>query len=163
MKKFFLLSLMAVAVIAFASCGKEPAANNPAGPDSPEVPQAMDIVHTSWQGVYSGTVVHPQAGTLPCVLTWTMDFVDETNVSILLEVVTGGQAQQPQEMACTYTYDGRRGEIVSEEDGEVQRDPFEIDPVNRTFTIDLRITTGFSQENPQVVGGLTTFHQIRKS
>ena len=46
---------------------------------------------------------------------------------------------------------------------EVQRDPFEIDPVNRTFTIDLRITTGFSQENPQVVGGPTTFHQIRKS
>lgn len=162
MKKFFLLSLMAVAVIAFASCGKEPAANNPAGTDSPDVPTTMDIVHTSWQGVYSGTVVHPQAGTLPCVLTWTMDFVDESNVSILLEVVTGGQSQQPQEMSCTYSFDGRRGEIVSEEDGEVQRDPFEIDPVNRTFTIDLRITTGFSQENPQVVGGPTTFHQIRK-
>ena len=148
MKKLLLLTLTAVAAIAFSSCEKEPAANNPAGPSTPDIPTTLDIVHTSWQGVYSGTVVHPQAGTLPCVLTWTIDFVDESNVSM--------------EMACTYTYDGHKGELISEEDGEVQRDPFEIDPVNRTFTIDLRITTGFSQENPQVVGGPTTFHQIRK-
>ena len=161
MKKLLLLTLTAVAAIAFSSCEKEPADNNPAGPSTPDIPTTMDIVRTSWQGVYSGTVEHPQAGTLPCVLTWTIDFVDESNVSILLETVTGGQPQQPQEMACTYTYDGHKGEIISEEDGEVQRDPFEIDPVNHTFTIDLRITTGFSQENPQVVGGLTTFHQIR--
>lgn len=162
MKKLLLLTMMTIAVIAFSSCEKEPAANNPAGPGTPEIPTTMDIVHTSWQGVYSGTVVHPQAGTIPCVLTWTLDFVDETNVSILLEIVTGGQTQQPQEMTCTYTYDGHKGEIISEEDGEVQHDVFEIDPVNRTFSIDLRITTGFSQENPQVVGGPTTFHQIRK-
>lgn len=161
MKKFLLLIAMAFATISFSSCEKEPAANNPDNPGTPDVPTTLDIVRTSWQGVYSGTVVHPQAGTLPCGLTWTVDFVDETNVSILLEMVTGGQTQQPQEMTCTYTYDGHKGEIISEEDGEVQRDPFEIDPVNRTFTIDLRITTGFSQENPQVVGGLTTFHQIR--
>ena len=28
-----------------------------------------------------------------------------------LEMVTGGQAQQPQEMSCTYTLDGCNGEI----------------------------------------------------
>ena len=99
MKKLLLLTLTAVAAIAFSSCEKEPAANNPAGPATPDIPTTMDIVRTSWQGVYSGTVVHPQAGTLPCVLTWTIDFVDESNVSILLETVTGGQPQQPQEMA----------------------------------------------------------------
>lgn len=162
MKKLFLLIWMALVAISFSSCEKEPAVDNPAGPDSPNIPATMDIVRTSWQGVYSGTVIHPQAGELACVLTWTIDFVDETNVSILLEMVTGGQAQQPREMSCTYTYDGHQGEIVSEEGGEVQCDPFVVDPVNRTFTIDFRITTGFSQEEPQIVGGPTIFHQVRK-
>lgn len=96
MKKLLLLTMMAIATISFSSCEKEPAANNPDNPSTPDIPTTLDIVRTSWQGVYSGTVVHPQAGTLPCVLTWTIDFVDETNVSILLEMVTGGQTQQPQ-------------------------------------------------------------------
>ena len=152
---------MAFVALTFASCEKEPSGSTGGNPVNPDMPTSMDIVRTTWQGVYNGTIQHPQAGTLPCVLTWTLDFVDDSHVSIMLEMVTGGQAQQPQEMSCTYSFDGIRGEIVSEEEGEVQRDPFEVDPVNRTFTIDFRITTGFSQEEPQIVGGLTTFHQIR--
>lgn len=158
MKKMLTITMIAVAALMICACNRcddcEP------GADTPEIPTTLDILHTTWQGVYQGSVVHPQAGALPCVITWTLDFVDETNVSILCEMTTGGQAQQPQELACTYTYDGLKGEIISEEGGEIQRDAFEVDPVNRTFTIDFRITTGFSQEEPQVVGGPTVFHQI---
>lgn len=156
MKRFFVMISLVAAVFMIGGCRCDDCDVPPA----PEVPSSLDILHTSWRGVYQGTVQHPQAGTLPCVLTWTLDFVDEHNVSILCEMVTGGQAQQPQEMTCTYTYDGLNGEIVSEEGGEVQRDPFKVDPVNRTVTIDFRITTGFSQEDPQIVGGPTVFHQI---
>ena len=162
MRKLFITTIIFAVVLTFGGCKKEN--NHPSGGSvdpGTEIPATLDIVHTSWQGIYNGTVQHPQAGTLPCVLTWTVDFVDDHNVSIMLEIVTGGQVQRPQEMSCTYTYDGLRGEIISEEEGEVQRDPFEVDPVNRTFTIDFRVTTGFSQENPQIVGGPTTFHQIR--
>lgn len=159
MKKLFLTLALVVAVVMLGGCERENGTDPGTGP-GPEIPTSFDIVGTSWQGVYNGTVQHPQAGTLPCILTWTVDFVDQSNVSVMLEMVTGGQPQQPQDMVCTYTYDGLRGEIISLEEGEEQRDPFEVDPVNRTFTIDFRITTGFSQENPQVVGGPTVFHQI---
>lgn len=157
MKRTLLILIMAFATLLYAGCEKEPA---PAGNTTPEEPTTLDILHTSWQGVYNGTVQHPQAGAVPCVLTWTIDFVDESKASIMLEMVTGGQPQQPQEMTCSYTYDGRHGTLISMEEGETQSDPFEVDPINRSFTIDLRITTGFSQENPQVVGGPTTFRQI---
>lgn len=160
MRKILFSLIVVLTAMAMTSCGKEETTPATGGGSQSEIPTSYDILHTSWQGVYSGTVQHPQAGSLPCILTWTLDFVDESNVSIMLEMVTGGQAQQPQEMTCTYTYDGLSGEIVSTEEGEVQRDPFVVDPVNRTFTIDFRVTTGFSQEEPQVVGGPTTFHQI---
>lgn len=158
MKRIVALLMMAVSVIGFTGCEKEPASNN--NSEVPEVPQTIDIVRTSWRGEYNGTVQHPQAGPLPCELVWTMDFVDENNVSIMLEMTTGGQSQEPQEMTAQYTFDGQKGEVIYVEEGETQKDPFVVDPVNRTLTIDFRITTGFSQENPQVVGGPTTFHQI---
>jgi len=158
MKKVVVLLLMAMTVIGFVGCEKEPASNN--NQNIPEVPQTIDIVRTSWRGVYNGTVQHPQAGTVPCELVWTLDFVDASNVSIMVEMTTGGQPQEPQEMTAQYSFDGQKGEIIYVEEGETQTDPFEVDPVNRTLTVDFRITTGFSQENPQVVGGLTTFHQI---
>lgn len=156
--RFLCLSLMAGLML--ASCGKDE--NTSGGTSNPgtEIPTTYDLARTSWQGTYSGTVQHPQAGALPCILVWTMDFVDESNVSLMLQMTTGGQAQQPQEMNCTYTLDGLHGTLISVEEGETQTDPFDIDPVNRTFTIDLRITTGFSQEEPQIVGGPTVFHQM---
>ena len=156
-----LFAIAIAAVFTLTGCGKEETSNENGGSATgSEVPATIDILHTTWQGVFNGTVEHPQAGTLPCILTWTLDFIDESNVSIMLEMSINGQAQQPQDLDCTYTYDGLHGELISEEDGVVQRDAFDVDPVNRTFTIDLRITTGFSQEEPQVVGGPTVFHQI---
>lgn len=162
MKRTLLTLVFAVTALVFASCGKddENTSGSQSGP-TPEIPTTYDLARTSWVGVYEGTVVHPQAGTVPCILTWTLDFVDETNVSIMLEMVTGGQAQQPQEMSCTYTLDGCNGEIVYVEEGETQTDPFVVDPVNRTLTVDFRMVTGFSRERPQQVGGVTVFHQIR--
>ena len=158
---FRFLCLSLVASMMFVACGKDENTTGGGSSDpTPEIPTTYDLVHTSWQGTYSGTVQHPQAGSLPCILVWTIDLVDESNVSIMLEMTTGGQAQQPQEMNCTYSLDGLQGTLVSVEEGETQSDPFDIDPVNRTFTIDLRITTGFSQENPQIVGGPTVFRQI---
>ena len=106
-----------IATLSLTGCGKENENQGNNAGNGTEVPTTFDILHTSWQGVYNGTVEHPQAGTLPCILTWTLDFVDESNVSILLEMTTGGQAQQPQELSCTYTYEGLHGEIISEEDG----------------------------------------------
>lgn len=160
MKRTLLTLFFAVAAMVFVSCGKDDDTTATGqGGTTPEMPTTYDLVHTSWQGTYAGTVQHPQAGELPCILVWNLDFVDETNVSIMLEMTTGGQAQQPQEMSCTYTLDGLNGTIVSIEEGETQSDPFVIDPINRTFTVDFRITTGFSQEDPQVVGGPTVFHQ----
>lgn len=158
MKKIFVMLMMASAVIMFAGCKKENI--TPVGPTAEE-PTTMDIVRTSWKGVYEDVVQHPQAGQLPCILNWTMDFLDDSNVSIMLEMSVGGQTQSPQEMNVKYTFDGRHGELIYEEGDESQRDAFEVDPINRTLTIDFRITTGFSQENPQVVGGPTTFHQVR--
>ena len=64
-------------------------------------------------------------------------------------------------MSCTYTLDGCNGEIVYVEEGETQTDPFVVDPVNRTLTVDFRMVTGFSRERPQQVGGVTVFHQVR--
>lgn len=161
MKKTILAMAMLGTMLVFSACDKEQNDSNAADTTPAAVePTSFEILHTSWQGSYTGTVVHPQAGNLPCSLTWTLDFVDESNVSILLEMSTDGQAQDPKELSCTYTYDGLHGELVSEEDGESQRDPFDVDPINRTLTLDLRITTGFSQERPQVVGGPTVFHQI---
>ncbi len=154
MKKSIFFTMLLATFFAFSSCEE-----HPDGPQTEE-PTTFDILHTTWQGTYNGTVQHPQAGTLPCLLTWTLDFVDESNISILLEMSINGQAQQPQDLSCTYTYSGLQGEIVNEEEGNVQRNPFVVDPINRTFTIDFRITTGFSQEEPQVVGGPTVFHQI---
>lgn len=157
MKKLLFVIVMALGVFGFTACQKEEA--KPIG-NGDEFPTTFDMVHTSWKGVYNGHVQHPQAGAVPCVLTWTLDFVDESKVSILLEMTTGGQAQQPQELTCTYSYSGLTGELISIEDGEEQRDPFTVDPVNRTFTVNLAVYTGFSQEDPQMVGGPTTFHQI---
>ena len=160
MKKI-LFAIAIAAVFAMTGCSKEETNNENGGSATGgEVPATMDILHTTWQGVYNGTVEHPQAGTLSCILTWTLDFIDESNVSIMLEMAIDGQEQQPQDLDCTYTYDGLHGELISVEEGVEQRDTFDVDPVNRTFTIDLRITTGFSQEEPQVVGGPTVFHQI---
>lgn len=161
MKKIFLAMMTVAAMVCMTACDKDTSSDNGGGTTpTPEEPTTLDIQRTSWQGVYEGTVVHPQAGNVPCILTWTLDFVDETNVSIMLDMVTGGQPQQPQEMACTYTYDGRHGEIIYVEEGETQTDPFEVDPVNRTLTVDFRMVTGFSRERPQQVGGVTVFHQI---
>ena len=157
MKQILFTLTLAAMLLTLSACDKEHI--TPQGGQT-EIPTTFDIVHTSWRGQYQGSVVHPQAGNLPCILTWTLDFVDDHNVSILLEMTTGGQAQQPQELTCTYTYSGLSGELVSVEDGEEQRDSFTIDPVNRTLTVNIACYTGFTQENPQLVGGPTTFHQI---
>jgi len=157
MKKLLFVIVMALAAFSFSACQKE---KTQAVGSEDEIPTTYDMVHTSWKGVYSGYVQHPQAGPVPCELTWTLDFVDESNVSILLEMTTGGQAQQPQEMSCSYSFSGLTGELISMEDGEEQRDSFTVDPVNRTFTVNLAVYTGFSQEEPQMAGGPTTFHQI---
>ena len=158
MKKLFLTMMMAAAVVCLPGCtDDDPTTEEP----GTQIPATMELVRTSWQGVYEDVVQHPQAGELPCILNWTMDFIDESNVSIMLEMSIDGQAQPSQEAMATYTFDGQQGDFVYVEEGEEQRDPFVVDPVNRTLTVDFRLTTGFSQEDPQIVGGLTTFHQTR--
>lgn len=160
MKKIFVTMMMALAIVGMAGCQKEkitPAGENPTTED----PTTYNLVRTSWQGVYQDQVRHPQYGQLPCVLTWTMDFMDESNVNILLDLSVGGQSQTPQELACQYTLNGLKGELIYQEGGETSTTPFEIDPINRTFSAELIIATGFSQEDPQEVGGVTIFHQIR--
>lgn len=160
--KRILFAFVIAAVFTLTGCERE-GTENIGGEDSTpgsEIPASIDIVHTTWQGIFNDTVEHPQAGSLSCQLTWTLDFIDESHVSIMLEMAIGGQAQQPQDMNCTYTFDGLHGELINVEEGTEQRDSFDVDPVNRTFTIDLRIAIGFTQENPQIVGGSTVFHQI---
>lgn len=156
MKKLFFMFVMAAAVICLSGCKPEKIKEDDSGT---QIPTTMSLVRTSWQGVYEDVVQHPQAGTLPCILNWTIDFMDESNVSIMVEMSIDGQSQPLQEATSTYTFDGRQGEFIYVEEGEEQRDTFVVDPVNRTLTVDFRFTTGFSQEDPQIVGGLTTFHQ----
>lgn len=158
MKKLLLMFMMAAVGMCLPGCTKdEPVSDNP----GTQTPTTMELIRTSWQGVYEDVVQHPQAGTLPCILNWTMDFIDESNVSIMLEMSVGGQAQPLQEATATYTFDGQQGDFLYVEEGEEQRDTFVVDPVNRTLSVDFRIPTGFSQEDPQIVGGLTIFHQTR--
>ncbi len=106
MKKIFLALMTVAAMVCMTACDKDTSSDNGGGTTpTPEEPATLDIQRTSWQGVYEGTVVHPQAGNVPCILTWTLDFVDETNVSIMLDIAAA-EAGNPTTVPFTATMSG---------------------------------------------------------
>ena len=158
MKKIAFLMMTAV-VLVLAGCGKDDKDNNtPAGGE--EIPTTFDIEGTSWVGYYNDYITHPQAGQVPVHLKWTLDFNEGGQAEFYLEADADGQQQSPQTMAVTYTYEGLSGVIIYDEGGTHAEDPFTVDPVNLTFELELIVPMGFSAEEPQYAGGVTTFHQI---
>lgn len=153
MKRIALL-LMAALTFGFSSCSDDEKTTV----QQPE-PDAIDMVNTTWVGYYNDYMVHPQAGQVPVHLKWTVDFNENNVAEVFLEADADGQQQAPQSFSFNYSIDGLNGTFYYDDGQQTAEDHFVINPYNRSFDWELVVPMGFSAEDPQQVGGVTTFHQ----
>lgn len=145
--KTFFMAFLALSAVCFTGCEKdktEPANNNGNNGNNQ---QTIELAGTSWVGKYRDTYQGYQA-----VMTWNLDFADETSGEFFFELVVAGQEQANQSIAFTYTFDGREGTMNA---GEMGASTFSYDPATNTITMNLMVEVS---NDGSTLGGLTTFY-----
>lgn len=158
MKKFFKLMLVAMLPLALslAACDKEEAEPTPTDNNGGNIdptprpnPSGQSLSGTAWVGTYNDT--YTQDGqTYPAVLTWSLDFLSETNGTLFLELTVAGQSQQPTEISFTYTFNGDGGILDM---GNMGRVDYTYSTDGPTITVVLQ-----AGDDNGMMGGSTVFH-----
>ena len=151
-----LMAFVAVATLAFGACSPDDPKPENNGDNNTENPtdnpsgnsynNLTSMAGTSWVGIYNDTYQG-----YPAVITWSLDFTDETNGGLLMELNVAGQDQTPSDLAFTYTFSGNNGTITI---GNLGSTTFTYDPTAATITMSLGLRT----EDGGQLGGSTVFH-----
>lgn len=137
----------------FCSCGKEEEASTPQA----EFPTLPSLVGTEWEGTYLSPIEF-QGNSITMKLVWTVDFLSDTTGSLLVEISSPFSQTEYNDFAFNYSFDGKtEGHIYA--GGEAE--PFIVDPLNQTITIDIQMPVGLGDEAEQaILGGVTTLYRL---
>ncbi|MBQ8702792.1 MAG: hypothetical protein IJ524_00260 [Bacteroidales bacterium] len=151
MKKLLLLLAFPLLLL---SCGKDKQEPSPL----PVLPSLESLVGTEWEGSFVSPVEY-QGNTINMKLVWTMDFLTDTTGALLVEVSSPFSQTEYNDFDFSYSFDGSTaGYIYTGNDAE----PFTVDPVNQTLTIDIQMPVGLGEEGQQtILGGVTTLYRVR--
>jgi len=152
--KQMFMTFMALATIGLAGCKKDPIEEpvNPGGQDTTPQVEQVSLAGTSWVGVFNDQ--YTQDGqSYPAVLTWSLDFNNDTTGELFFELVVAGMNQASVNIPFTYTFDGHEGLLNA--GAEIGVSQFVYDSAANTITAMLMVGVEGTDES---LGGNTVFY-----
>ena len=159
-KSFKILSsfVLLASLLCFAACEKDDEKENPG------INEAYATLEgTSWEGTYV-TTINSGYGSNPFNITWTLDFNENSEGFVMLDLDSPAIDHTTVEGDLTYTYDGKSGGVLRYAilDNDKIEVNYTVDAINRTLTAELTFEARHEENGPFFTyGGKTTLHQIR--
>ncbi|MBQ8702793.1 MAG: hypothetical protein IJ524_00265 [Bacteroidales bacterium] len=160
LRSFFKLAAVALLGLTLATaCGKNEEATTNDIPDF-SIPE---LAGTSWIGHYSDVLNHN--GTHQMLFTWTLDFNNDGQGMVMMEVTSPVIEEIVSEFHMTYSYDGSgKGQITYTGEDNEYTSEFLVDPMNRSLDVNLWMHFWLSEDasEPTLFGGRTTLYKVQK-
>ena len=135
------IALFTAAIMLFTTCTEKEPTSEP----EPQHEAAPSLAETTWEVSFDGDYQNH-----PLTATWWFDFMSDSTVEILIDLVIAAQSQPLGTLGLhQYTFDGRHGNILI--DGDTI--PFEYDSVSGTLRAEFYLEVGGS--GPSSVFGVS--------